>query len=163
MFDSLLDTIAGGVNLSDEQVAFVTSLWRPRELRKGECFQRAGEVTTHGAFVVRGCFRTYAIDADGAETILHSSAAGQILHDKSCVRAPGPRRGQALDGMPSLPVHPRSRRACHVRRRGGLEQRDPTHSGLSWRVRYGPVPVRFGLFEPGGWKFVEGLNPCPSK
>jgi CRP-like cAMP-binding protein len=81
MFEALLETIAGGLNLTGEQIALITSLWRPRELRKGECFQRAGEVTTHGAFVVRGCFRTYAIDADGGETIIHFSPERAFIGD----------------------------------------------------------------------------------
>jgi hypothetical protein len=55
MFDALLQTIAGGVTLSTEQVNFIQSLWTPRHYPKGQFFQRAGEVTTHGGFVVRGC------------------------------------------------------------------------------------------------------------
>jgi hypothetical protein len=63
MFQSLLETIAGDTRLSAEQIEFIRSRWMPRDFREGQFFQRAGEVTTHGAFVVRGCFRTYIIDA----------------------------------------------------------------------------------------------------
>jgi CRP-like cAMP-binding protein len=92
MYDSLLETIANGVNLTREQVAVITSLWTPRQLRKGQMFQRAGEVTTHGAFVVHGCFRTYAIDAQGVETILHFSPERAFIGDIT----------SAVSGMPSL-------------------------------------------------------------
>jgi len=74
MFDLLLDTIAGELDLTTDQIAFITSLWTPRHFRKGELFERAGETTTRGGFVVRGCFRTFALDADGLETITQFSA-----------------------------------------------------------------------------------------
>jgi CRP-like cAMP-binding protein len=51
----------------------VRSLFALRRLRRGEFYQRAGEVTTHGGFVVRGCLRTYAIDPNGSESIIHFS------------------------------------------------------------------------------------------
>ena len=73
MYDALLDTIASGLNLTGEQIAFIASLWRPLELQKGQFFERAGDVTTRGGFVVRGCFRTYAIDANGVETTIEFS------------------------------------------------------------------------------------------
>ena len=81
MFQSLLETIAGDTRLSAEQIEFIRSLWMPRDFRKGQFFQRAGEVTTHGAFVVRGCFRTYMVDARGGETIVHFSAERAFIGD----------------------------------------------------------------------------------
>jgi CRP-like cAMP-binding protein len=81
MFESLLETIAGGMNLPAEQVDLIKSLWKPRQLRRGQFFQRVGEVTTHGGFVVRGCFRTYTIDARGRETILHFSPERAFIGD----------------------------------------------------------------------------------
>ena len=81
MLQSLLETIAGDMRLSAEQIEFIRSLWMPRDFRKGQFFQRAGEVTTHGAFVVRGCFRTYMLDARGGETIVHFSAERAFIGD----------------------------------------------------------------------------------
>ena len=81
MFESLLETIAGGMNLSAEQCAFIRSLWTPRQFRKGQFFQRVGEITTHGAFVVRGCFRTYAVEASGVESIIHFSPERTFIGD----------------------------------------------------------------------------------
>ena len=56
MFQSLLETIAGGMTLSAEQLEFIRSLWMPRDFRKGQFFQRAGEVTTHGDSSCVGAF-----------------------------------------------------------------------------------------------------------
>lgn len=81
MFESLFETIAGGMNLNAEQVDFIRSLWTPRQLRRGQFFQRAGEVTTHGGFVVAGCFRTYVIDAHGGESIIHFSPERTFIGD----------------------------------------------------------------------------------
>ena len=81
MFESLFETIAGGVNLSADQADFIKSLWTPREFRKGQFFQRIGDITTHGGFVVRGCFRTYAIDASGVESIIQFSPERAFIGD----------------------------------------------------------------------------------
>src|SRR5687767_1980086 len=62
--------------LTEEQRAFIASLFVPRAFDKGQFFQRAGEVTTRGAFVSRGCFRTYVIDEAGTEGILQFSPEG---------------------------------------------------------------------------------------
>ena len=81
MFESLFETIAGGVNLSAEEADFIKSLWTPRQFRKGQFFERVGDITTHGGFVVRGCFRTYAIDESGFESILKFSAERAFIGD----------------------------------------------------------------------------------
>lgn len=81
MFDLLLETIAGGMHLKADQVGFIKSLWTPRYLRKGQLFERAGEITARGGFVARGCFRTYAIDADGVETIIRFSPERSFIGD----------------------------------------------------------------------------------
>ncbi|HSL71690.1 MAG TPA: Crp/Fnr family transcriptional regulator [Longimicrobiales bacterium] len=70
MHESLIRYISAGMTLSDEHIALVRLLFVPRALTKGQFFQRAGQVASRGAFVVRGCFRTYAIDERGKEQIL---------------------------------------------------------------------------------------------
>ena len=92
MFESLFETIAGGVNLSAEETHFIKSLWTPRQLRKGQFFQRIGDITTHGGFVVRGCFRTYAIDASGVESIIQFSQERAFIGDIT----------SAVTGQPTL-------------------------------------------------------------
>ena len=72
-FASLFASIAQTVDPTSDDGAFVRSLFVARHFRKGEFYQRAGEVTTHGGFIVRGCFRTYSIDPDGSESIIYFS------------------------------------------------------------------------------------------
>nr|WP_236668808.1 Crp/Fnr family transcriptional regulator [Hymenobacter rubidus] len=45
-------------------------LFRPRTLRRHEVLHAAGEVARHGAFVARGCLRSFVVDAQGKEHIL---------------------------------------------------------------------------------------------
>ena len=72
-YDLLIELLAGGKPLRPEQRAFIMSAFVPHTFQKGEFYQRAGEVTTHGAFVARGLFRNYSIDAHGNESILKFS------------------------------------------------------------------------------------------
>jgi len=106
MHQLLFETIAGGLALSAEQVAFIKSLWMPREFQKGQFFQRAGEVTTHGGFVVRGCFRTYLIDERGNESIVHFSPERSFIGDiTSAVTAqPSPYAVDAIEPSTTLTI-----------------------------------------------------------
>ena len=69
-FESLFATIAPSVDPSSDDGAIIRSLFVSRHLKKREFYQRAGEVTTHGGFVVRGCLRTYTVDPDGTESVI---------------------------------------------------------------------------------------------
>lgn len=106
MFDLLLDTIAAGLDLNKDQVEFITSLWAPRQFEKGEHFERAGDITTHGGFVTRGCFRTYALDADGVETILHFSAERAFIGDitSATTGEPTPYSVEAIEASEILAI-----------------------------------------------------------
>jgi CRP-like cAMP-binding protein len=55
---------------TEEEFAFLETLYLPRSVRAGEFLQRAGEPVTHGAFVVNGCLRKYVVDAKGKEHIV---------------------------------------------------------------------------------------------
>jgi CRP-like cAMP-binding protein len=70
-FESLFATVALRVDPASQDGEFVRSLFVARRLQKGEFYQRAGEITTHGGFVVRGCLRTYTLDSDGVESIVY--------------------------------------------------------------------------------------------
>jgi len=73
-------TVLASTHLSDEQVAWVKSVFVPRTFKKGEFFLRPGE-GTHGAFVTRGLFRMYTIGPNGSERIIRFSNEGGWLGD----------------------------------------------------------------------------------
>jgi CRP-like cAMP-binding protein len=80
-FESLFAAIAPTVDPASDDGAFVRSLFVSRHLRKGEFYQRAGEITTHGGFVVRGCLRTYSLAPDGVESIIYFSTERSWVGD----------------------------------------------------------------------------------
>lgn len=80
-FASLFATIAPTVDPASDDGAFVRSFFISRHLRKSEFYQRAGDITTHGAFVVRGLLRTYSLDSDGVESVIYFSAERSWVGD----------------------------------------------------------------------------------
>jgi eukaryotic-like serine/threonine-protein kinase len=68
-----LSTILAKVRFTDEQIAWIKSAFVPRSFRKGQVFQRPGDVAIRGGFVTRGLFRTYAVSASGTESIIRFS------------------------------------------------------------------------------------------
>ena len=81
MHELLLRQIFSGIRLTEHQVRLIEGSFVPRQMKKGQFYQRAGEVTTHGGFVVEGCFRTYVTDEKGRENILHFSPEGAWIGD----------------------------------------------------------------------------------
>jgi CRP-like cAMP-binding protein len=81
LYESLFGTIAGGMTLTGEEVSLLRSLWTPRKFRRGQFFQRAGDVTVHGGFVACGCLRTYVIDQHGRENIIYFSPERTFIGD----------------------------------------------------------------------------------
>jgi CRP-like cAMP-binding protein len=66
-FEVLREYLLARAAFSDEEMAFVRTMFVPATLPAGEFLQRAGAAATHAAFVARGCLRTYAIDGNGKE------------------------------------------------------------------------------------------------
>ena len=89
-FDALFATIARSVDPASGDGTFVRSLFIQRRLRKGEFYQRAGEVTTHGGFIVSGCCRTYSIDPEGSESIIYFSDERGWVGDIASARSRRP-------------------------------------------------------------------------
>ena len=104
MYESLLRFM--GVPLGEDQIALIQSLFLHRSLEKGQFFQRAGHVPTRGAFVVRGLFRTYAIDERGTEQILAFSPEDAWIGDlqSATTAAPTPFFVEALEPSDVLTI-----------------------------------------------------------
>jgi len=66
---------------TEEELAFMETLFVARALPAGEFLQRAGEVATHAAFVVSGCLRSYVIDGKGKEHIVQFAPENWWLGD----------------------------------------------------------------------------------
>ena len=57
-------------SFTEDEVAFVRDRFVSTTLAAGAFLQRAGDVTTHAAFVATGCLRSYVIDSKGKEHIV---------------------------------------------------------------------------------------------
>lgn len=81
MFEPLIELLAGGASLSEADVALIEASFVPRTVERGQFFQRGGEIARRGGFVTRGCFRTYAMDETGAESITKFSLERSWIGD----------------------------------------------------------------------------------
>ena len=88
-FHRLRAYLENKATFTESEFAYLETLYRPRALRAGEFFQRAGEVATHGAFVATGCLRSYVIGPDGKEHIVQFAPEDWWIGDPSGLLAPG--------------------------------------------------------------------------
>jgi CRP-like cAMP-binding protein len=70
MFDILYQYLAGRMPLTKEQFAQVQPLLLPKHLKKGDLLLREGEIAKYGAFIAKGCLRSYVIDNKGKEHVV---------------------------------------------------------------------------------------------
>jgi CRP-like cAMP-binding protein len=70
MFDILYQYLAERMPLTEAQFAQVQPHFLPKFLKKGELLLREGEVAKYGAFVVKGCLRSYVVDNKGKEHVV---------------------------------------------------------------------------------------------
>ena len=81
MFEKLHSFLARKVQLTEEQLALLRTLFQEKTLQKGSFLWRSGEVAQYGAFVAQGCLRSYLIDAKGKEHILQFAPEDWWLSD----------------------------------------------------------------------------------
>lgn len=71
MIESLKKNIANHISLSDQESTDFCGLFQNKTLKKKTFLLREGEVCKFEAFVTKGLFRVYHIDANGFEQILY--------------------------------------------------------------------------------------------
>src|SRR5262245_15727290 len=89
-FDRLRDYLARRAAITDDQFAFMATVFLPRTLRAGAFLQRAGDVATHAAFVTSGCLRSYVIDGKGKEHVVQFAPEEWWLADATSLAAGTP-------------------------------------------------------------------------
>lgn len=92
MFDVLHAYLSQRMPLTTEQFSFIQTLFIPKHLAKGEFLIREGEVAKYGAFVARGCLRSYVVDNKGKEHIVQFAPENWWLTDINSI----------MHGSPSL-------------------------------------------------------------
>ncbi|MCA8829850.1 Crp/Fnr family transcriptional regulator [Hymenobacter pini] len=86
MLDALRTYFHGKLPLTETQFSRLASLITPRHLTKGEVLGRQGETARFGAFVVRGCLRSYVTDARQKEHILQFAPENWWIADQHSLR-----------------------------------------------------------------------------
>ena len=70
MFHVLRQYLSRQAHFTEEDFLVMESSFVEKRLGKGEFLLREGEISKHGAFVAKGCLRSYTIDNKGKEHIL---------------------------------------------------------------------------------------------
>jgi CRP-like cAMP-binding protein len=82
MHEPLFAYFERNFKLTDEDKAIIRTVVIPMTLKKGEFFQRQGEVARLGAFVCTGFLRSYVIDNKGKEHIIQFAPESWWISDK---------------------------------------------------------------------------------
>ncbi|MET4105201.1 Crp/Fnr family transcriptional regulator [Hymenobacter sp. UYP22] len=86
MLDAFRSYFHDKLPLTETQFAELASLLTPRHLAKGEVLGRQGETARFGAFVVRGCLRSYVTDERQKEHILQFAPENWWIADQHSLR-----------------------------------------------------------------------------
>jgi CRP-like cAMP-binding protein len=70
MFGVIDDYVARCITLSAEELSYFHSILQPFHITKKSWLLREGEISSHEAYVVKGCLRKYCIAEDGTEVVL---------------------------------------------------------------------------------------------
>jgi len=82
MHETLFAYFERSFKLTDEDKVVIRNVISPTTLKKGEFFQRTGEVARLGAFVSKGFLRSYVIDNKGKEHIIQFAPENWWISDK---------------------------------------------------------------------------------
>lgn len=86
-FDVLRAYLTARASFTDDEFAYLRTMFLPKRLPAGRFLQRAGEVARHAAFVARGCLRSYVIDGKGKEHIVQFAPETWWLADSESLMA----------------------------------------------------------------------------
>jgi CRP-like cAMP-binding protein len=89
-FAVLRQYLEARASFTEAQFAYLEPHFLPRSLAAGDFLQRAGDVSTHAAFVTSGCLRSYVIDAKGKEHIVQFAPETWWLADSVNIKAQNP-------------------------------------------------------------------------
>jgi len=79
----LIENLGRHIQLEEDEVLLFCSRLRPQKVRRRELLLRQGEWARDSAFVVSGCMKAYATDANGFEHILRFATPGWWVSDLS--------------------------------------------------------------------------------
>ncbi len=107
MFEAIDRYVAHCTTLSPSDMEYFHSILQPFTVSKKSWLLREGELSTHEAYVVKGCLRKYCIDEDGSEIILQFAVEDWWVGDIAGLASQSPSRVyiQALEDSELLLIH----------------------------------------------------------
>ena len=104
MYPDILTNVARHITLTPDETALFTTLLVPQHVSRYGSLLVAGQRAQYLTFVVRGCVRTYATDAQGKEHILAFATEGWWCTDNAAFfnRTPATLALQALEATDVL-------------------------------------------------------------
>lgn len=104
MYAAILANVARHITLTPEEATVFTALLTSQRVARHGTLLAAGEPAPYFTFVVRGCVRTYATDAQGKEHILAFATDGWWCTDNAAFfnRVPATLTLQALEATEVL-------------------------------------------------------------
>ena len=91
-FDTLRAYLEPRASFTEDEFAFLRTVFVSKPLAAGAFLQRAGDVARHAAFVASGCLRSYVIDAKGKEHIVQFAPETWWLADTESLAGGVPTR-----------------------------------------------------------------------
>lgn len=91
-FDTLRAYLEARASFTEDEFAFLRTVFVSKPLAAGAFLQRAGDVARHAAFVASGCLRSYVIDAKGKEHIVQFAPETWWLADTESLAGGVPAR-----------------------------------------------------------------------
>lgn len=82
MFHHILHNISKYLQLSQEEIAYFTSLLKHKRLRKKQFLLEEGEVCKYECFVNSGCLRMYVLNEKGQEHIIQFATTDWWIGDQ---------------------------------------------------------------------------------
>jgi CRP-like cAMP-binding protein len=81
MYDLILSNVAKHIQLTNDEIAYFTSILKVRKIRKRQYLLQAGDISLYENFVNKGCLRAYTIDPQGEEHIVMFALEGWWVSD----------------------------------------------------------------------------------
>jgi len=82
MVEAFFDYLRIKMYLTDEQITQLKPLVKLRQVEKGKILLRVGEVCLYTSFVLKGCLRSYVIDAKGKEHIIQFAPENWLISEQ---------------------------------------------------------------------------------
>ncbi len=82
MIEPFLDYLRSKFAMTDEQISQLKPLAKLRHVEQGQILLQAGEVCLYTRFVIKGCLRSYVIDAKGKEHIIQFAPENWFISEQ---------------------------------------------------------------------------------